>query len=127
MNAEAVARPPRIFPVALFLIALPLAIGGAQLLMLGGSAYYIAAGLVLAFSGFRLWQGNPAGSIIYGAFLAVTVLWALSLAVFKEVLVVDPENGEATDASKMIVEIYGSMGREVPEGAVEDFPLDILD
>jgi len=77
MNAEAIVRPPRIFPIALFLIALPLVIGGARLLMLGGSADYIVAGLVLAFSAYKMWQGNTAGAKIYGFFLAATVVWAL--------------------------------------------------
>ena len=77
MHAEAIVRPPRIFPIALFLIALPLVIGGTQLLMLGGSVYYIVAGLILVFSGFRLWQGNAVGSKIYGIFLLATVVWAL--------------------------------------------------
>ena len=77
MNAEALVRPPRIFPIVIFLIALPLVIGGAQLLMLGGSVYYIVAGLVLAFSGYRLWEGDAVGSKIYGFFLAATVVWAL--------------------------------------------------
>ena len=57
--------------------------------------------------------------------LAPRTKYPLSLAVFKEVLAIDPENKEATEASQTIVEIYGSMGREVPEGSVEDFPLDL--
>jgi hypothetical protein len=51
--------------------------GGAQLIFLGGSFYYLAAGLALAFSAYQLWQGNPSGSRIYGALLASTVAWAL--------------------------------------------------
>lgn len=62
-------------------------------------------------------------AVMYSDLLPPRTKYPLSLAVFKEVLVVDPENGEAAEASQTIVDIYGSMGREVPEGSVEDFPI----
>lgn len=77
MNASGTVRPPRVFPSILMLIALPLILGGFQLIMLGGSAYYLFAGLILLLSGYKLWQGHRTGSKIYGLFLAATVLWAL--------------------------------------------------
>ena len=57
--------------------------------------------------------------------LAPRTKYPHSLAVFKEVLALDPENEEAQTASQTIIDIYGSMGREVPEGTVEDFPLNL--
>ena len=46
--------PPRIFPVLIALVATPLLLGGLQLIILGGSAYYLLAGMVLAFCALRL-------------------------------------------------------------------------
>lgn len=77
MSTETAAGPPRIFPIFLFVIAAPLILGGVQLAFLGGSFYYLVAGIVLVASGRRLWEGNPIGSLIYGGLLAATVAWAL--------------------------------------------------
>ena len=71
------ARPPRIFPIILFLIAAPMILGGLQLVLLGGSFYYLPAGLALVASGMRLRQGDPIGSMVYGGLLVATVAWAL--------------------------------------------------
>ena len=43
MNTPAAVKPPRIFPVVLGLIAAPLVIGGLQLVLLGGSFYYLVS------------------------------------------------------------------------------------
>lgn len=78
-------------------------------------------------------EGYIASAVEYGLAVMNSPLlpprtkYPLSLAVLKEVLVVDPENDQAAKASEMIVDIYGSMGREVPEGTVEDFPLNLPD
>jgi membrane-bound PQQ-dependent dehydrogenase (glucose/quinate/shikimate family) len=66
----------RIFPGFLFLVAAPLILGGLQLIFLGGSFYYLLAGLSLAASALLLWNTNPLGSKIYGGFMAATVAWA---------------------------------------------------
>ena len=77
MNSHASVNPPRTFPVILFLIATPLVLGGLQLVILGGSFYYLLAGLVLVASGYRLWHADPTGSLVYGGLLIATVAWAL--------------------------------------------------
>ena len=41
-----------IFAIALFLIAAPLILGGFQLLALGGSVYYVFAGLAVGCSAY---------------------------------------------------------------------------
>lgn len=69
-------RPLRVFPIFIFLVAAPLILGGLQLIFLGGSFYYLLAGLMLAGSARYLWQGDPLGSFIYGVFLAATVAWS---------------------------------------------------
>lgn len=68
---------PRVFPVILGLIATPLVLGGLQLVLLGGSFYYLLAGLVLGACAIAVWHCNKAGALIYGGLLAVTAVWSL--------------------------------------------------
>ncbi len=44
MNAHSDSKAPRVFPGILFLLAVPLLLGGLQLVLLGGSLYYLIAG-----------------------------------------------------------------------------------
>ncbi|MFM1896097.1 MAG: hypothetical protein RLZZ385_1171 [Pseudomonadota bacterium] len=73
-------RRPLIFPLLLLVFAVPLTLGGLRLLLLGGSFYYLAAGLALAASAWLLRQGNRLGARLYGAMLVLTVLWSLGEA-----------------------------------------------
>ena len=66
-----------LLPLLLALIAIPLIFGGLQLLVLGGSFYYLLAGAVLALCAQRLRKLDPIASPIYGGFMVATVLWAL--------------------------------------------------
>ncbi len=61
----------------LALIGLVLAGGGGWLLVLGGSAYYVLAGIGLIASGVLMARANPVGAYIYGAVYVATILWAL--------------------------------------------------
>ncbi|HET9447090.1 MAG TPA: PQQ-binding-like beta-propeller repeat protein, partial [Steroidobacteraceae bacterium] len=70
-------RPPRIFAAIVLLVAIALLYGGVRLLAAGGSIYYVLAGLALLASGILLWRGDRRGSHLYGAVLAVTLLWSL--------------------------------------------------
>lgn len=67
----------RILALVLALIGLVLAIGGGWLLSLGGSPYYLLAGLGLIASGVLLWRLNLLGAWIYIGVFVLTVLWAL--------------------------------------------------
>lgn len=67
----------RILAVLLILIGLVLAIGGGWLLSLGGSFYYLLAGLGLIASGVMLWRLSLLGAWIYIGVFVLTVLWAL--------------------------------------------------
>ena len=62
-------KPPRIYPVLLSLLALPMVLGGLQLLILGGSFYYFLAGLALVASAWYLWHADRIGASIYGGLL----------------------------------------------------------
>lgn len=70
-------KPARVFPILLTILALPLVLLGFQLVFLGGSFYYLLAGLVMLASALKLRNGNPMGSLIYGGLLVATVPWAL--------------------------------------------------
>jgi quinoprotein glucose dehydrogenase len=61
----------------LLLIGLILAGGGAWLAALGGSFYYVLAGLGLVASGFLLVRLRLAGVAVYGAVFVLTLIWAL--------------------------------------------------
>ncbi|HKX92788.1 MAG TPA: membrane-bound PQQ-dependent dehydrogenase, glucose/quinate/shikimate family, partial [Sphingomicrobium sp.] len=61
----------------LALIGLVLAVGGAWLAALGGSLYYVLAGLGLIASGFLLIRGDARGAYLYLAVFAATIVWAL--------------------------------------------------
>ncbi len=60
----------------LAVIALVLVIGGVKLLTLGGSAYYLLAGLAVGGSAYLVSRGDRRGVWLYGLMLAATVLWA---------------------------------------------------
>ena len=67
----------RILAGLLIIIGLVLAIGGGWLLSLGGSFYYLLAGLGLIASGVMLWRLTLLGAWIYVGVFVLTVLWAL--------------------------------------------------
>ena len=67
----------RALAAVLVIIGLVLVVGGAWLLSLGGSAYYLLAGLGLIASGVMLWRLRLAGALIYAGVFVLTVLWAV--------------------------------------------------
>lgn len=77
MNASSSSKAPRIFPILLLLFGVPMILGGVQLILLGGSFYYLITGFLLTACAVRLWKQNAAAPMIYGVFMVFTVLWAL--------------------------------------------------
>lgn len=59
------------------LTALYLLIGGAWLLSLGGSTYYIVTGVVLLGVTWLLYQRDPKAFVLYALVLVGTAIWAL--------------------------------------------------
>jgi quinoprotein glucose dehydrogenase len=59
------------------LTALYLLIGGAWLLAVGGSAYYVITGIVLLGVAWLLWRRSPAALLLYALVLIGTAIWAL--------------------------------------------------
>jgi quinoprotein glucose dehydrogenase len=67
----------QILGVIFALIGLTLTIGGAWLAALGGSWYYILAGIAFIASGVLLFRKERLGALVYFALYAATVIWAL--------------------------------------------------
>jgi quinoprotein glucose dehydrogenase len=67
----------KLLSAVLALIALVLIAGGVQLALLGGSLYYVLAGLLVAASAWLIFKGDRRGIWVYGAMLLITLLWAL--------------------------------------------------
>ena len=63
--------------VLLLLFGLILAVGGAYLVWLGGSGYYLIAGLAFALSAVYLLQKRSRGLTLFAITLAATYVWAL--------------------------------------------------
>jgi quinoprotein glucose dehydrogenase len=59
------------------LFGLTMLIGGVWLSVLGGSWYYLSAGIALIFSGGLLMWRRRLGATVYAAFFVVTLLWSL--------------------------------------------------
>ena len=53
------------------------AIGGGKLVLLGGSPYFVVAGLALVLSGFLIARRKPSGALLFGVVFLLTAAWAL--------------------------------------------------
>jgi quinate dehydrogenase (quinone) len=61
----------------LVLAGLFFAIGGAKLVMLGGSWYFLLAGIAIVLSGLLTILRKPAGALLFGLVTIATILWAI--------------------------------------------------
>lgn len=80
-SAEAVPRWPwfaPVFAVVLALIGLVLAAGGAWLAVLGGSWYYLIAGVLLVVSGVLIFRRRFAGIWLFALGFAGTLVWSFA-------------------------------------------------
>lgn len=73
--AHPIAR--RVYAALLLLVGFVLIGGGGYLLSLGGSAYYLLAGLATFGSGVLVWIGDRRGLWLYAVMLAATVAWSI--------------------------------------------------
>lgn len=70
-------KKPRGLAVFTGLCGLGLLLLGLNLLQVGGSAYYLLAGVVLLAIAILLFMGDRRGAQLYGVFLLLTYVWAL--------------------------------------------------
>jgi quinoprotein glucose dehydrogenase len=83
MEAEPGTRPSarsiasKAYALCLLVVGLPLCGGGAWLLFLGGSPYYVLAGLATLLSAIFTWKGDRRGAAIYAGLLVATIVWAI--------------------------------------------------
>jgi glucose dehydrogenase len=66
----------RIYAIALMLMGVSIAVGGAKLLALGGSSYYLIAGLMTVIACVQICRRRESGIWIYAAVLLGTIAWA---------------------------------------------------
>ena len=67
-----------VYALCLILVGVALALGGARLIWLGGSPYYLAAGMAAGISGVALFHGNwRLAARIYLGLMAFTLAWSL--------------------------------------------------
>ena len=66
-----------LFAIIILLVGLFFVIAGADLAMLGGSAYYALCGILLVTSGAFMLMGRTLGAFLYLAALAYTWVWSL--------------------------------------------------
>ncbi|MBC2656000.1 glucose/quinate/shikimate family membrane-bound PQQ-dependent dehydrogenase [Pseudomonas sp. MSSRFD41] len=81
MSTEGASSPSRLLPsllgILLLLMGLALLAGGIKLSMLGGSLYYVLAGIGLTLTGLLLLAGKRAALGLYALVLFASTLWSL--------------------------------------------------
>ena len=81
MSTDGASSPSRLLPsllgILLLLMGLAMLAGGIKLSMLGGSLYYLLAGIGLTVSGVLLLAGRSAALLVYGVVLFASSVWAL--------------------------------------------------
>ena len=59
------------------IIALPMIWFGAELALLGGTPYYMSAGILMSLSAVELWRARSRGFFLFAAVLLLTLAWAV--------------------------------------------------
>ena len=67
----------KLVAIIMAIFAAPLLIGGAYLLSLGGSPYYLFAGVIMLTTAFLLFKKHWSAYGLYTLFIVVTIVWAL--------------------------------------------------
>jgi len=76
-SSRSFLQRPFLFGALLILLGAVLLWGGAILLTLNGSPYYVLAGFATLVSGVLVLKGRREGAIVYWTMIAATVAWAL--------------------------------------------------
>ncbi|MGI4876118.1 MAG: PQQ-binding-like beta-propeller repeat protein, partial [Janthinobacterium lividum] len=76
--AKSAPRRPYFTGILFLLVGLALAVGGGWLIALGGSTYYLIAGLGVAATGVSVLMRRTEALWLYGLVLIGTVIWAIA-------------------------------------------------
>ena len=68
----------RLLAVLIGLLGLGLGAGGAYLLTLGGSAYYLPIGIAMVIAAVQIWRRRRSGHWIYAVVCLITLIWSLA-------------------------------------------------
>ena len=68
----------RITALLISAIGLPMIWYGAELALLGGSPYYVCAGILMSISAIELWRAQRRGFYVFAAALLLTLAWPAS-------------------------------------------------
>jgi quinoprotein glucose dehydrogenase len=81
MSTDSAFGRPRLLPsllgIVLLLMGLAMLVGGIKLVTLGGSWYYLIAGLGLVLTGVLLLRGRSTALGVYAVVLFASTVWAL--------------------------------------------------
>lgn len=78
MKMSALSILLRFLAVLIGVLGLGMAAGGAYLLTLGGSPYYLPVGIAIVVAAVLIWRGRQSGYWLYAAVCLVTVIWSLA-------------------------------------------------
>ena len=67
----------RIAATVIGIIGLPMIWLGAELALLGGTPYYLCAGILMSLSAVELWRAHSRGFFLFAAVLLLTLAWAV--------------------------------------------------
>ena len=67
----------KLVAIIMAIFAAPLLLGGAYLLSLGGSPYYLFAGVIMLTTAFLLFKKHWSAYGLYALFIVATIVWAL--------------------------------------------------
>lgn len=67
----------RITALLISAIGLPMIWYGAELALLGGSPYYVCAGILMSISAIELWRAQRRGFYVFAAALLLTLAWSV--------------------------------------------------
>ncbi len=76
-SVQRVSWGRRFAAIVVLVLGLAMAVPGAYLLRIGGSAYYLLAGIALVTAAVLLWRNSRFGALLYGLILILTTLWAV--------------------------------------------------
>ena len=69
--------------IVIGIFGLPMIWTGAELALMGGTPYYLLAGMLMTFRAVDLWRTQRRGFFVFSALLLLTLAWAVYEAGFE--------------------------------------------